>query len=272
MWSSCKPGPWRRLLSIVAVAWFVSGCYKTTADAVVTVRDPTLVRARPYRPEPGRGFIPEGRGPAAMRPVAGNVTTLWLLRSRDGGIYSAGESPNFLQLLGLRGQELTHQDDILTARGELRLGAAYLHSVESTPKPERPLKPFFREFEMLELADVEQEERVTLDRDGKKLVETKTNYLFDVYRDVVIFETPPSNVVAVSKRTQPNRSIGVGHLAAGLFLDAAALWLAMKANEFPEGSRGDVYTISGGMVVASVPLLALGTYMLTKPAQTARLW
>jgi integrase len=93
-----------------------------------------------------------------------------------------------------------------------------------------------------------------------------------LYRDVVIFETPPSNVVAVSKRTQPNRSIGVGHLAAGLFLDAAALWLAMKANEFPEGSRGDVYTISGGMVVASVPLLALGTYMLTKPAQTARLW
>jgi len=69
---------------------------------VVTVRDPTLLRARTYRPEPGRGFIPEGRGPAAMRPVAGNVTTLWLLRSSDGGIYSAGESPNFfLETVGV---------------------------------------------------------------------------------------------------------------------------------------------------------------------------
>lgn len=35
--------------------------------------------------------------------------------------------------------------------------------------------------------------------------------------------------------------MGVGHLAARLFLDVGALWLAMKANEFPGGSRGDVY-------------------------------
>lgn len=255
----------RSVLFIVAFTWLVPACYATKTEAVVRVRDPSLVQARPYHSDPRRGFIPEGHGPAAMRAVVGQHATLWLIRARDGSISSsttAAPGP-FQPLAG----------DILTAAGELRLGVAYARAVEGTPKPERPRKPLFADLDVQGVADVQVRVVTSEDINGKEIHETEIKVVKEVSRDRVMFETPPSNLIDISKRTSPSRSLGWAQLVGGLLLDSAALWIVMKANsELPEDRRGTAYAFSGVMALASVPVLALGSYMVLTPAQTERLW
>jgi hypothetical protein len=262
---SCKSSLCRSILIIVTFTWLVPACYATKTEAVVRVRDPSLVQARPYHSDPSRGFIPEGHRPAAMKAVVGQHATLWLIRSRDGSISSSTtDAPGPFQPLA---------GDILTAAGELRLGAAYALAIEGTPKPERPQKPLFTDLDVEGVADVQVREITFKDIEGNEIRRTEINVVRELNRDRVMFETPPSNVIDVSKRTYPSRWLGWGQLVGGLLIDSAALWIAMKANsELPEGRRGTAYAFSGVMVLASVPLLALGSSMVLTPAQTERLW
>jgi hypothetical protein len=262
---SCKFSLCRGVLFIVTFTWLVSGCYATKTEAVVRVRDPSLVQARPYHSDPSRGFIPEGHGPAAMRAVVGQHATLWLVRSRDGSISSSTtDAPGPIQPL---------TGDILTATGELRLGAAYALAVAGTPQPERPRKAFFTDLDVEGVADVQVREFTSTDSKGNEIRRTEIRVVKELNRDRVMFETPPSNVIDVSKHTYPSRGLGWGQLVGGLLIDSAAVWIAMKATrELPEDRRGTAYAFSGAMVLASVPFLALGSYMVLTPAQTERLW
>ena len=261
--------PWR----VPVAVWLsvLSGaCGGWRDEAVIQVRDPSLVIVQPAEHDPHRGEIPAGRRLAVMKAIDADPASLWLARGPDASISSFGS------IAGLTGTSSDARDVprvdvsvVLSPQGELHLA------------PEN--RPRFR------LADVSRDPNsvvqfpATLGRrvltkwdtdtthnaDGSTTATTTQEYANA--QDDVIFSLPARNIERGYYYSRPSRVAGVVWLIGGLVLDGLGLYVlengtgAKRAGTIHEDAMPVIYGITGAFVAIGLPFEAYGSYLLLAP-------
>ncbi len=261
--------PWR-VPAAVCLSVVAGACNGWTDEAVIQLRDPSLVTVQPANHDPRRGEIPAGRGTAVMKAIDADPASLWLARGPDASISSFGSSAGLTGTSSdARYVPRINLNVVLSPQGELHLAPENRPRFRLANVSRDPNSVVHFPATLARVVTTKSDTNTTTNADGSKTTTLTTEYA--AAHDDVIFSSPASNIERGYYYSRPSRVAGAVWLIGGLVFDGLGLYVLEKgmgakhAGTIHEDAMPVIYGVTGAFVAVALPFEAYGTYLLMAP-------